>query len=230
MPIYAKSKIACKLCSQVKLIEDFPEMGNPTAPRYMICNGCISLQERKAARSALETLYDGPKIHQLTLETFRQLEGKEKGREAVKTYAGGNLYLWGESGTGKSHLAGALMNEWINSHTIKTLRYETPNRLNRKMRKLDPEEEQTRLDDYINAEIMVLDDLGHKKDSEFSQSIVYEILDGRDKKLKRGCVVTSNLSLDDLGKLYEDDRIPSRLSSFKIVYVGGADMRGKGAM
>ena len=76
--------------------------------------------------------------------------------------------------------------------------------------------------------VLVIDDLGIGRDTEFAFQTLYEIVDGRYMAMKGGLIVTSNLSLDDLAAKLGDDRIPSRLASMcKVIRMTGADKRVK---
>lgn len=222
------SKITCQKCEKVFSAEEFANLSNPQRADYKFCKACLRVKLVELRRNALEVLYGGPKIHKLTFDAFKSLPGKEKGLAVAREYSGENLFFWGPCGTGKSHLAAAIMNEWVKNCPVSKIRYETPATLNRRMRMLDPDEEQARLDDYINASLVVFDEVGFSQDTDFSKRIFYEILDGRDRREKRGMIITSNLFIDDLAHLYKDDRISSRIAgSFRVIQVTGEDMRGK---
>ena len=74
---------------------------------------------------------------------------------------------------------------------------------------------------------LVIDDLGAEKTTDFSLTSFYSILAHRIDYLKY-TIVTSNCSIEDIGKW--SARIASRLSSFKIIKLMGADRRTKGKL
>ena len=74
----------------------------------------------------------------------------------------------------------------------------------------------------LRKETLVLDDLGVSKNA-YSSDIVYALVEGR---MQRGLKtwVTSNLSLEEIAEKI-DDRLASRLSSFKQIVMTGEDRR-----
>lgn len=138
----------------------------------------------------------------------------------------GNLYLWGKhTGTGKSHLAGASYR-----HAVLTGNawggFWKPSSLLRYMRILDSDEQEKRVKKLIVSPILVIDDLGIGNVTDFSLQIFYDIVDGRWMKEMNGMIITANLSLDDLAKKLDDDRLPSRIAGMcDVVELTGKDRR-----
>lgn len=75
------------------------------------------------------------------------------------------------------------------------------------------------------AHIVVLDDLGMNKISNYNPDIIYIIINERLEKGKT-TIVTSNLSIDDISD-HIDDRLASRLSSFEQIEITGKDRRAQ---
>jgi DNA replication protein DnaC len=71
-------------------------------------------------------------------------------------------------------------------------------------------QEQETIDHIVNARILVLDDLGAEKVTEFSLGFLNEIIDERNMKNPNGLIITSNYSIQELGKFY-DARLASRI-------------------
>lgn len=132
-----------------------------------------------------------------------------------------NLFLWGPAGTGKTHLATAIIRSYSQGRVIK------PQYINRKCRgKKDGEEEQASIDKFIYWPYLVIDELGVGSKTDFNFSTLYEIVEGRDMNRVNGLIVTSNLSLSALAERLGDDRIPSRLNGMcKIIEISGIDRR-----
>jgi len=131
-----------------------------------------------------------------------------------------NLFLWGKAGTGKTHLATAIIRQFSNGIVYK------PQRILRECRFKNPNEEQSAIDKFINLPNILIDDLGVDKSTGFSFSVLYEILDGRDMERKNGLIITSNLSVDNLADRLGDDRICSRIYGMcKIIEITGRDWR-----
>ena len=60
--------------------------------------------------------------------------------------------------------------------------------------------------------MLVIDDLGSEKLTEFSEQILFEIIDLRISRELNGLIITSNLPLEDMAKRLESERITSRIA------------------
>ena len=141
-----------------------------------------------------------------------------------------NLYVFGPCGVGKTHLVVARAKELYLAERLKretTLMYFKPPRLMRKMRGFENSWDEDRyLETLAKVDILIIDDLGVGRATEFSLQILYEILDMRDMKEKNGLILTSNLPLDELARLHNDDRLASRIAGLcQIVQLPGEDYR-----
>ena len=135
-----------------------------------------------------------------------------------------NLYFWGACGVGKTTLASAIVRK--HAEAEKTFVFLKPSQLLRKVRKKDPQEEQTIIDELSKVEVFVLDELGIGNDTAFARQVFQEILDARIGSRRNGLIITSKYSLDGLAQKLEEDTIPSRLAGLcQIVQVGGHDHR-----
>lgn len=121
-----------------------------------------------------------------------------------------NLYLWGPTGQGKSHLAYAIAQKWLyNEKSVELMSYSdfiNHFRLN------SPEDEKRKSQELIDVDVLVIDDMGIEKLSDFAIRIFCNILNKRQLKNKNGLVITTNLFLDDLSRKSGDDRIANRLA------------------
>ena len=148
----------------------------------------------------------------------------------TETFSHG-LYIHGEPGVGKSHLAATIMRDWIESgHTCLWLNY---NQLLLDLRAcfggVGGLSEKEVLRPWLNADLLVIDDIGDTpmKDHEsaYSQSMVLHITDSRCNS-GRATIMTSNYDADELGERYER-RIASRLLSYNSFALVGPDRRQK---
>jgi DNA replication protein DnaC len=137
-----------------------------------------------------------------------------------------NLFIWGPAGVGKTHLAaGVLKNFHMSGIPSIFIKHAA---LNRSMQGLKSTEYELKLAEYTGAGVVVVDDLGTAKRTEFSDQVLYEVLDGRYMSYKNGMIITSNLSLKDLSEVLGDDRLVSRIAGMcKIINLKGQDYRVK---
>ena len=188
--------------------------GAPGDANYSGCYVC----DRKTAeeRERMEKyagLLGGPRAwEQFHFERFKSdTEGAKKALAAAVGFdLSKNLYLHGPTGTGKSHLAVAAGRRWLRKVSVYTLKPAMLSREVRGVRSAIGEHEI--MERYANAGVLILDDIGVAKDTEFSTALLYELIDGRYMNKPGGLIVTSNLSLDELAAKLGDDRIPSRLA------------------
>ena len=81
------------------------------------------------------------------------------------------------------------------------------------------------LDKYSSCELLILDDLGSEKTSDFTIQSLYLIIDRRYRNLKP-TIITTNLTLPEIGEKI-DARIASRLSEMKVIEINMPDYRKK---
>lgn len=135
-----------------------------------------------------------------------------------------NLFLWGPCGTGKTHLAGAILKEACGKNL--TVKWVKPLWLERELRGAFRQEEEALLTDLATRDLLIIDDVGIGRELNTVLRMLYEITDRRLALNKNGLVITSNESLDDLARAYKDDRIVSRIAGLCRVFgVTGDDWR-----
>jgi DNA replication protein DnaC len=198
-----------------------------------------------------------PRIAQKTLtpriyQDLLKYKPKVKGRDIDKS-----LFICGSVGSGKTIYAAALLMEAIKQdHKIAsdtldgyiprlaTRMFITAPELLMKIRSTfnkpksfqdtegitwleDEMTEKDIIDQYGNMEMLVLDDLGAEKQSEWALQTLYLIINKRYENLKP-TIITSNMSLDELGDALGNDRIPSRIYAMcEQLNFGNKDLRVK---
>jgi len=168
---------------------------------------------REARLAKLEAVLGGPKpAEEFTFEKFVVTPGVSNAYRACKAFMPKvhNLYLFGQCGGGKTHLATALAREkYLDGLSVLVFK---PGPFMRSLRKKDPHDQDAILKRYSMADVFVLDDLGVGEATEFYASMVYELTDMRENLRRNGLVYTSNLPLEELAKKFEDDRLTSRIA------------------
>lgn len=139
---------------------------------------------------------------------------------------GTGLLLCGSVGTGKSFLAAAIANELISQGTpcLMTNFSRIISRISEKFGG-----DQKYLDDLNRFDLLIIDDLGAERDSEFTWEKVMNVVDAR-YRAGLPLIVTTNLSPKDLYNPSDirRQRVFSRLKEMCIfLEVNGADRRSK---
>lgn len=132
-----------------------------------------------------------------------------------------NYYFYGPTGSGKSHLAiiaarkhlGDKLSNGMYANIDTGVEVVKPTNILREIRMADNAgEEESILSRLTWRRVLVIDDLGTEKITEFAATTLYEIMDARYMNAGGGLIITSNLSLGQLSEKLGDDRIPSRLA------------------
>ena len=153
---------------------------------------------------------------------------------------GKSLFLYGPNGTGKTHLAVGLLYDWF----VRGIKY-GHDWLSEKQEKIYPKipmfipsvefflelkssfdskvSELEIIDKYSHG-LLLLDDLGAEKVSDWSRQVCYTLIDRRYREMQP-TIITSNLGLNELAKTI-DERIASRIVEMgAVVKLEGKDYR-----
>lgn len=141
------------------------------------------------------------------------------------------LYLYGGCGTGKTFLAALIARSFI-LDGMSVLFADMPTLLGEIQSTFGGKgDAQTIIDRYVNCDLLILDDLGVGKVTEWNVGILSQILNAR-YNLEKATVLTSNYDLRGLQERlantddYAAARIISRLTEMcKLVYLGTHDRR-----
>lgn len=163
----------------------------------------------------------------MTFETFEEMDqetikNKEKALNMARRYYKGsnkNELLAGKFGTGKSHLAMAILNQ-LNEHKDLKALFVSMDELMRRIKSSfgnpkSPYQEDIVVNMLIEADLLVLDDLGAEVGSvdrnnsatDYNIRVMNGILNGRTNK---PTIFTTNLSMKELHDVY-DGRLVSRM-------------------
>lgn len=147
----------------------------------------------------------------------------------AENFTGGNLLLYGESGTGKTFFCNCIAKEVLERG--KTVLYLTAGQLFRQLEELrfhrDEEEETLDWDaELLEADLLIIDDLGTEFATMFTASELFRIINDR-KLRKRPVVISTNLDYQALMEQYSD-RVMSRIiGEYTVMKCFGDDIRMK---
>lgn len=148
----------------------------------------------------------------------------EHGRYFVRGVHPG-LYIHGGVGTGKTTLACAILNDLHRAGT--SVRFARVTEvLNGLAQHGDDDARQQLLARLVKVPVLVLDDIGAQKGTDYAKAALLMIYEGRTDKGHR-TIWTSNLGMDELVEFFGDDeRLTSRIiGNAKIVELDGDDYR-----
>lgn len=135
-----------------------------------------------------------------------------------------SLYLWGPPGSGKSHLAAAILNAQAQAGVEG--RYGSAPAILRLIRQgFRDGSADDRLEALMTVPLLVIDDLGTEHDSSWNDASLFDLVNAR-YVAERATIVTSNLPVED----HRDVRIVSRLQGgYRAVPVITSDYRALNA-
>ncbi len=161
-----------------------------------------------------------------TIETRSLMEGHVKYCiEYAKSFSvdSPSLFMIGATGLGKTFLSSCIAREVIaNGYSVAF------DSIQNYLRDIEREHfgkaEGDTLEALLKADLLIIDDLGSEFTTSFNSSVIYNIINSRTNK-GMPTIISTNLSIDELGKRY-DDRIVSRLTGmFKPMRFIGKDIR-----
>lgn len=134
-----------------------------------------------------------------------------------------SLFLHGPAGTGKTHLAAAIVRLLLMANI--DARFFEMAEIYRRIRSSFNSEvpEESVINSLVETHWLVLDDFAAGNLSDFERRYALELIDRRICRQKR-TIITSNLDLEEIRDRM-DERISSRLSSFADIKLAGKDRR-----
>lgn len=155
----------------------------------------------------------------------RQLEVCQKYAKSFDMNDGRGLILYGSVGTGKTHLATA-----IGRYIVYELGYsalfmpftELLNTLKNNMNNKDFVRQF--MDELNSADLLIMDDLGKEKYTEWSQEQLFSLLDNRYRDCKP-IIVTTNYTPQDLSRRVDEAVMSRLIGTCALVGMNGDDYR-----
>lgn len=136
------------------------------------------------------------------------------------------LVLWGEPGRGKSHLAAGVIRAVWEKHRVRGWYQSVPELVARLRATFEPsaQETQTQVEQYLCAvPLLVLDDLGKERQTEFARETIYRVVNSRYGRALPTIVTCNPVEWDALDRAVKSRLMDSRLA--EIVECTGIDHR-----
>lgn len=138
------------------------------------------------------------------VEKYLEMEDKGKG-----------LYLYSNTkGSGKTLLSIAIISELIIKYETKPMYISVVNMLNEMKHSFSNKDSKRNfynlMESFKQASVLVMDDLGVEKTTDWSEEVLTQILDER-MSYNRPTIITSNMPIQSLQKKYPAGRIKSRI-------------------
>lgn len=172
------------------------------------------------ARAGVPRRYQG-----CTFEFMQNGESIKARLDSFIRHDASMVFLTGNVGAGKTHTAVALLREVLLQRAVDGLFVVSTKLFLDLRRTFDSgmDSEHKILERHLRLPLVIFDDLGSEKPTEYVRQSWYHVIDGRYSDMKQ-TVITSNLSLDAISDVY-GDRIASRISSGVVISFGGEDYR-----
>ena len=210
-----KYKLTCIICKKEIEVE---EISYENRYKETIC----SLECYNKDKERMEKIYYEKEIKGIPLK-YRNIECED---ELLKNNFGKNLFITGKSGVGKTVLAAGIAKECIKKHLpFRWISYPAFIMELQNLYRDDKESPFDTAQEIANTYgVLVIDDLGANKATEWVRQITYYIVNEREQRMLP-VIITSNFSLEEIAEQI-DSRISSRIAGMcKLIKLSGKDKR-----
>jgi DNA replication protein DnaC len=216
--------LALKECPRCKGKGSFTQKRADGTLRYLVCPCVLMNQNRLASEIRIQQAFPG-RMGRMTFATYND-GGNKQNKQAVRIAKrfvenwpqarkdGWILGFYGHSSAGKTHIASAIAIACVKRYLIKPYILSMPRLLEMQKKTFRAEMDNTRspLDEAIEADLLVLDDLGAEYTKtrgdgsvSWAEDFLYQILDERIKN-DRPIIYTTNYSKSGM-----KERLPMRI-------------------
>lgn len=208
-----KVKVTCELCGKVFEVDEF-EYRYKKNTAHPECE----MKLNKLKSIGIDKLF-------WNLPEFKVEPGNEKAYKAVEEFIKNptkGLFLFGKAGTGKTHLAAKIAHETqVPTRFIKMAKLLLELRSNFGR---DSWENEKIIEKLSKVDLLIIDDLGTEKMSDWVAETIYLLIDERYANM-RPTIITSNFSLEELEERV-GDRVCSRIMGMcRLLKVDTGDFR-----
>ncbi|MED3839743.1 DnaA ATPase domain-containing protein [Niallia circulans] len=146
---------------------------------------------------------------------------------------GKGIYLYSKvKGSGKTRLASSVANALVKMYGVNIAFLKSDDLMDSVKNTFNAESSITEKDiikTFREVDVLIIDDVAVEKNSDFSERILFKILDYRLERLK-ATIFTSNRTIDDIGQIYKEGRIESRIKKMAIeIYLPEESVRDEEA-
>lgn len=228
-PVHYAESYSCQKCMDAGVLYPRLEDGTVDYSRTVECECRVEQNRRLRALKLLRMCELPANSDHMTFESFKRRRGLTEAYRLSMELAEGEtdlswLALTGDVDTGKTHLAIAICRRWLLRGIPAKYTY-VPLLLDELRRSYNKEGEEAfdyRFDVLCSVPLLVLDDLGAERGTEWAREKLDTIVDSRAIN-GLALVVTTNLGMDQLPR-----RIASRLlrvSFGKVVFIDASEYR-----
>jgi len=195
-------KYSCKSCGgKISIMDKFPVCCNSTikAKQELIKETQTLFEELKATMVIIKLYRAGFKQRELeaSFENFETNEHNKQSKDFCLNFAnnfisGKNIILTGKKGTGKTHLISAIIKNILKRNIKFKVFFFTLTNFLTKI-KNDFSIYYNYFEDVANCDILIIEDLGQEKLSDFDKQTVFNLINERYRR-KKSIFVTTNIS------------------------------------
>lgn len=195
--------VKCRICNDVHIVHPVKDNGEVDYSRTVPCSCVKETAEEKRRINLLRYCELPPQAEKMTFNSFKRSPELEEAYQECLSIAEGRKNTWvtmmGDTGRGKTHLAIAVCNYWLSKG--KPAKYIYVPLLMKELKdgfnKEGDESYSSRYDTFLNAPLLVMDDLGTENRTHWVQEHLDTIFDHR-LMHKLPTIVTTNLPLSEI--------------------------------